>query len=198
MALTPTTRLEAVNAILASIGQAPVSTLEVPGFADVAIAKDTLDRVSRSVQKRGWHFNTEDDFTLVRSVDNKIPVPPNALAVDPMRSERTDAVQRGGFMYDREKHTFVFSEDLDCRIVFYLEYEELPEAAREFIMIAAARIFQKNGFGSTTLDGFTAEDEGRAWVDLLTDEAERADLNMFTGSWSVASALHRTEPWSWD
>ena len=192
--LTLTTRLEAVNAILANVGQAPVSSLEVSGFADVAIAKSLLERVSRSVQKRGWHFNTEDNYELAVNADSKIPVPPNALMCDPMPSESVDAVARGGFLYDRENHTYTFTEAVDCRIVFYLEFEQLPEAAREYITIRAARTFQKNGFGSAQLDSFTADDEMQAWVDLLSDEVERGDYNMFSGSDSVARMLDRTEP----
>jgi hypothetical protein len=193
--LTPTTRLEAVNAMLANIGQSPVSTLETSGFEDVAAAKTTLERVSRSLQKKGWHFNTEDDYTLVRNTENKIPVPPNALQVDPMPTERVDAVPRGGFLYDREEHSFFFTDSLDCRIVFYLEFEDLPEAAREFITIAAARLFQKNRLASATLDGFTSEDELRSWTDLLTYECEQGDYNIFNGSESTASILRRDEPW---
>jgi hypothetical protein len=198
MALTNTTRLEAVNTILENVGQSPVSTLEVSGFADVAIAKQILERVNRSVQNRGWYFNTEDDYSLALNGDNKIPIPPNALKCDPMSTESVDAVRRGDFLYDLENHTFTFSAAVKCRIVWYLEFEELPEAAREYITVAAARIFQKRGFGSSTLDSFTEEDELKAWTTLLEDEVEHADPNMFTGSWSVASALHRVEPWSWD
>jgi hypothetical protein len=195
MSLTPTTRLEAVNAILANIGQSPVSSLEVSGFEDVAAAKTTLERVSRSVQKKGWHFNTEDDYTLARNADNKIPVPPNALQVDPMATESIDAVPRGGFLYDRKDHTYIFSDSVDCRIVFYLEFEELPEAAREYITIAAARLFQKNRLASATIDSFTQEDEDKAWADLLEAEVEQGDHNILNGSYSVASILFRTEPW---
>jgi hypothetical protein len=196
MSLTPTTRLEAVNAILANVGQSPVSTLEVSGFADVAVAKSTLDRVSRSVQKRGWHFNTEDDYTLALNTDSKIQLPPNQLRCDPMPSECVDAVPRGAFLYDRENHTFTFTKSVKCRIVFYLDFEDLPEAAREYITVRAARLFQRGGFGSATLDSFSADDELFAWADLLADDVEQGDYNMFNGSYSVASILRRDEPWA--
>jgi hypothetical protein len=195
MSLTPTTQLEAVNAILANVGQSPVSTLEVSGFADVAVAKKLLERVSRSMQKSGWHFNTEDDYTLAVNGDSKIPVPPNALLCDPMPTESVDAVQRGGFLYNRKDHTYTFTDSLDCRIVFFLAFEELPEAAREYVMIRAARVFQAEGFGSAQLDSFKQEDELRAWADLLAADVEQADHNILNGSYSTASILRRTEPW---
>ena len=48
--------LQAVNQILASVGQAPVTTLEQTN-PDVSIALDTLRQVSREVQAEGWSFN---------------------------------------------------------------------------------------------------------------------------------------------
>ena len=51
--------LPAVNEILASVGQAPVTTLDQTN-PDVAIAYDTLLNVSREIQSEGWTFNTEE------------------------------------------------------------------------------------------------------------------------------------------
>ena len=64
------TELQAINQILASVGQAPVTTLETETVTtsdgstvtvvtnpDVAIAYDTLLEVSREVQAEGWTFN---------------------------------------------------------------------------------------------------------------------------------------------
>ena len=50
--------LTAVNRILASVGQAPVTSLETTN-PDVAIAFDTLTQVSKEVQAEGWSFNTD-------------------------------------------------------------------------------------------------------------------------------------------
>ena len=53
-----TEELPAVNQILASVGQAPVTTLDQTN-PDVAIAYNTLLQVSREIQAEGWTFNTE-------------------------------------------------------------------------------------------------------------------------------------------
>ena len=50
--------LPAVNQILQTVGQAPVTTLDQTN-PDVAIAYDTLLQVSREVQSEGWTFNKE-------------------------------------------------------------------------------------------------------------------------------------------
>ena len=65
--------LPAVNEILASVGQAPVTTLDQTN-PDVAIAYDTLINTSREVQSEGWLFNTEEYY----------PMTPDANAIPPI------------------------------------------------------------------------------------------------------------------
>ena len=51
--LDPLTELEAVNAMLLSIGQAPVNTPNVSGLTDVSDARDKLSEVIRRILSRG-------------------------------------------------------------------------------------------------------------------------------------------------
>tara|TARA_R100001082_G_scaffold78705_1_gene46174 strand:- start:825 stop:1736 length:912 start_codon:yes stop_codon:yes gene_type:complete len=76
-----TTELPAVNQILASVGQAPVTTLDQTN-PDVAIAYDTLIQVSQEVQAEGWTFNKEYDYPFTPDNDNHIIYPPNVLQMD--------------------------------------------------------------------------------------------------------------------
>ena len=63
----PTTeQLDSVNEMLAAVGQAPVNQLEATN-PDVALAFDTLTRVSREVQAEGWTFNKEYHVKQARS-----------------------------------------------------------------------------------------------------------------------------------
>ena len=57
------TELDAVNQILSSVGQAPVTTLDLQN-PEVAIVLNTLREVNKQVQSEGWIFNTERDYTL--------------------------------------------------------------------------------------------------------------------------------------
>ena len=69
--------LQAVNEILASIGQAPVTTIEAQTITyedgstveavinpEVAIAYETLQQVPREVPAEGWTFNRDVDYPL--------------------------------------------------------------------------------------------------------------------------------------
>ena len=157
--LTPTSELEAINTILSVIGESPISSLsEVSSVADAVTAQSILSEVSRQVQTKGWHFNTEKDFELTPDTYNKeILVPTNALRVDSMGDDREmDVVQRGNKLYDRKKHTFQFDKSIKCDLVVLLPFDQLPQAARHYITIKAARIFQSRTVGSEALYQFTA------------------------------------------
>ncbi|MCC8538635.1 phage tail protein, partial [Xanthomonas codiaei] len=83
MDLTPTTELEAVNEMLAVIGEQPVSALEAVGNTDVAIAIRTLRGVSREVQTTAWWFNTDESYTFVLNAENRVPLPNLILSIRP-------------------------------------------------------------------------------------------------------------------
>ena len=59
-----TTELEAVNTMLAVLGEAPVNSITGTLPLDASLAKTTLSEINREVQSAGWHFNTFYDYTL--------------------------------------------------------------------------------------------------------------------------------------
>lgn len=192
-AVTPTTELEAVNLMLDAIGESPINSLTNSAVVDAVKARAVLSEVSRAVQQKGWHFNTEKDYELVPTAfDHEIILPGNCLRVDTVgRDKATDVVQRGKRLYDRRKHTYSFDKSLLVDMVILLPFEELPEAARYYIAVRAARVFQARSVGSESLYQFTSQDEQMALVDMKKAEGVTADHNMFTGSWSVAKMLQR-------
>lgn len=174
-----TTQLEAINTMLATIGESPVNSIENSGLVDVVIAKRTLDEVSRETQLKGWHFNRESDYPLAPTfpLPGIVYLPANTLSVDGS-SSHVDVVQRGNRLYDRANKTFTFSQTVKADIKFLLSFDELPEVARQFIMIRASRKFQDRVVGSQTLSGFNKNDELNALVALQNEEAETADYTI--------------------
>ena len=190
--LAPASELEAVNSMLASIGESPVTRLEEAGVVDAAMALDALRNVSREVQSRGWYFNTDLAYPLVPTAEDKnIELPRNALKVEPTGSDRRSGlVFRGGYLYNREKHTFKFKSTVKANVVLLIPFEDLPQSARTYITVRAARTFQQNSVGSAELAGFKLEDEARALVHLKEAEAEIAGYNVLDSS-SVAEVMLR-------
>jgi len=193
-AVTPTSELEAVNLMLSVIGESPLSNLSDTTVVDAVLARQILSEVSRTVQSKGWHFNTEKAFPLTPSIPSKeISVPLNCLRVVTVYPDYdTDAVHRGTRLYDRKNHTYQFEKGLKVDLVVVLPFEELPETARHYVAVKAARVFQARTVGSDTLYAFTAEDERDARVTFKKAEGVTGKHNMLTGSWSVNHILQRT------
>lgn len=193
MALTRTTELDAVNVMLGTIGESPINSLDASsGVADASIARQILKEVAVQVQEEGWHFNTETNFTLTPTNTGEIFVSPNMIEVDTMDDDReVDVAIRGNRLYDRTNQTYSFSKTLKCRVVLLLEFDELPQAARHYVMIRAARVFQQRVLGSETLNGFTENDESRARLSLKRYDAQTADYNILTGNYGVMRIIDR-------
>lgn len=192
MSTTPPllTQLEAINIMLSVIGEAPINTLEGATTVDVIQAKSILDQVSREVQTVGWHFNTEKDYPLVPDVNQEILLAANMVQIDADTELDVDVVQRGGKLYDKRNHTFKFDKTIKAEITFLLPFDEIPQSARQFIAIRAARIFQDRMIGSDTLHGFTEEDEKKALADLKEAEGDTGDYTIFD-NYDVSRTLLR-------
>lgn len=179
---TPTTELDAVNIMLSVIGESPVNSLDDNLVVDAVIAKDILREVAKEVQSEGWHFNSESNYPLPLSVGGEVSVPPNTVSVKAsLMNSVQDITVRGGRLYDRERHTFLFTQTQYVEIVLMLPFDDLPETARRYILVRAGRIFQDRIVGSDTLHGFNQQDEARARATLLATETENADLHVLDG-----------------
>lgn len=189
--VTPMTELEAVNDMLEAIWEAPVNSLESPVLDDVATAKRLLDKTSREVQARGWHFNTRVGVAISPDVTtSKIPVPNNALRIDIERSDTRDVTQRGRFLYNITENKFEFTSAVKADIVELLAWDELPEPVKNYIAIRAAIGFQTRMLGDAP-GRYTPQDEQDALATMKDADGDSADYNVLNGSYSVASILYR-------
>lgn len=197
MPLTTTTKIQAVNTLLATIGSAPVNNISGSNSADVAMALQTLDEVSLSVQSRGWHFNTEDERTYNPDPTTKEIVIGNSVLmcdVDHPNNDGIDVVVRGTKLYDRKNLTFEFTRQVVAKVVFGLDWDDLPQPARFYIMIRSARIFQDRVVGSEKHHTFTLRDEIAALTQLRRYEGETADHSIFD-SYDVYRVVDRRYPY---
>lgn len=194
--LNPTTELEALNAMLGAIGEAPVASLDDPR-ADVQMALNTLRNVTRAVQARRWRFNTEFGYALEPAgivtqggrILNVFVRPDNLLSFRVSATEEqrgVDAILRPSRVYT-PKGTLVFANRLTgedgwdrdtLRIdpVWAWDFEQLPETARRYITVYAARQFQQQVLGNVPDDpqalGFSQRDEEIALSALVADQSE--------------------------
>lgn len=190
---TRTTELDAVNTMLMTIGESPINSLETAsGVADAVLARAILKEVSLQVQTSGWHWNTEKNFKILPTVSGEIILPENCLEADPVGdSQNKNYVIRGNKFYDVDNQTYTITEPVYVDMVLFLEFSLLPQAARHYIMIKAARTFEQRMVGSQILHLYSQEDEIAAKANLHRTEAKTGDYNILSGSYSVARILNR-------
>ena len=186
--------LDAVNMMLMTIGEYKVNDLtNLAGRSDAAIAKDILNNTSRAVQAKGWTFNMDFDVVKKPNQNSQIPLGNSVLRIDTtnkVRSGDSDIVERANKLYDREKNTHTFTENVTVNEVILLNLDELPEAARRFIAVRSARIFHDRVVGSGELHRFFQEDEAQAWSELLEYEGNVGDYTIFD-SYDVYRVVER-------
>ena len=189
MALNRTSFLNAVNRVLQMLGEAPVNSLQGQ-FGLAKQAEDSLNDVSRTLQTEGWSFNTDLEIKLERNSSNEIELPSNVsrVVVDNLEYPDIDVVQRGDKLYDRRKNKYTFDEDLIVDMTTILEWDLLPEHARQYITIKAGRQLQEAIIGSSDLTKLNLTQELEARSAFLEEETSKTEHSMLRGN------LNRTSP----
>jgi len=196
MTVAATTELEAINIMLAAIGEAPVNSLTGTVPVDVRLAQSTLTEFNREIQSEGWSFNTEIDVTFTRDASKQIALPQNVLRVDANIHQHPtiDPIQRGLKLYDRLNNKFEFDEDLICTVIYLRTFEEIPEPARRYINIKAARVFVDRLVTDDGLRTYTEQDETRARAILMETDLANGDHNILRGDPSLTSVFDTYSP----
>tara|TARA_S200002703_G_scaffold153105_1_gene154270 strand:- start:647 stop:1243 length:597 start_codon:yes stop_codon:yes gene_type:complete len=189
------TKLEAVNVVLDSIGETPVSSL-TSGLPDAEAAEAKLDEVTTEVLAKGWHQNTNYNVKLTRNYLNKIVIPNTYIKVDTVGENKELNVtvrteQNVRYLFDLKEQTFIFDTDPYCNVVIKLDFPDLTPTMQLYIARKAARTFQESAMGSAALDSFTVRSEAESYAALLDAEAEVEDNNILKDSPHVLQATRR-------
>lgn len=184
MALARTSYLEAINRVLQMMGEAPINSL-AGQYGLAQQAEEMLKDVSRKIQSDGWSFNTDYERELLPdSITKEIVVGTNVsrVVVDPYNYPSLDVVQRGSKLYDRRAKSYQFTQSFKADVTYMLEWEELPEHARQYIAVKAGRHLQESvlGSGDLTRINLTVEAEARAL--FLEEETYVSQNNYLRGN----------------
>ena len=174
------TELSAVNSILGAIGQAPLTTLNFDN-PEVSFIYNLLRDANVDTQAEGWHFNTEKHVKFAIDANGKIAIGNDILSMDlhDNYTKRTrDLVRRNGFIYDKEDHTDVFTQDLDLDVVRLYNFEDLPIVFRRYIIYRASRIAATQLVANAGLVRLLGVQEQQARAALQEYECNQADYSM--------------------
>jgi len=210
------TEIDAVNMIIASIGEAPVDT--VAGLDEVdeaAEALRVLNERSKKIQMGEWNFNTRLGVILQKTADDTYEVAANVLEIDTSNAplgRNTGAGQRDAHLNTAWRRNvadtkFVLYNVVDDRedwpngaptitvdVKEYLEFEHCPPAIQWYIAVDAAHTFQKGTFGSTTIHAFTKEDLQEALILATNFDEKVGDNNLFDHNPHMRNVAVRNNP----
>jgi hypothetical protein len=184
MTLSRTSYLEAINRILQMMGEAPVNSLNGQ-FGLAQQAEEMLKDISRKLQTDGWSFNTDYERDMIPDAITKevaVGVNVSRVVVDIYNYPSLDVVQRGNRLYDRRANSYQFDQSFKADVTYLLDWEELPEHARQYIVVKAGRHLQEAILGSADLSkiNITAEAEARAL--FLEEETYVSQNSMLRGN----------------
>ena len=177
-----TQELPAINQILSSCGQAPVTTLDTTN-PDVAIAYDTLLQVSREVQAEGWTFNKEYHIEFTPDTDDFIQIANNVLQIkltDNAANREHDGIRRSGKLYDRQHHTFKWTNStVECDVVWEFDWVDLPQPVQDFITASAATLVSQRIVGDAEQYQMLQQQEAFARAMALEYETQQGQFTFF-------------------
>lgn len=199
--LGKTSKLQAVNQMLSFIGEAPVNSLEdAGGVGDVSLAERTLDEVTVEILSQGWHFNTNYDVIHTPDANKQIVLSDTVLRIDTKVGVygNMDVSLRGNKLYNRADNSYEFDEsEIKTTEVMSLPWEDLPEAARRYITLRSARLFQDRAVGAEDLREVGMREEMSALATLREYDSEASDYSVFDGTLPLKtiSDYRRTTAW---
>lgn len=186
-AATPgrTTLVEAVNVMLQTIGEQPVSTLEGQQVSEASMAERTLLELHREGQVRGWSWNTSRARPFSVDTSGQLTVPANIVSWVPDHYQFGGRFQlRGTRVYDTELHTFQIdwgAGPIHADVVELLSWDDCPEAYNRYSTARAARVFAGRVLGSDSDVRRAGLEEEAAHTELMRVEIRASAPNMLTG-----------------
>ena len=177
-----TKELPAINQILSSCGQAPVTTLDQTN-PEVAIAYDTLLQVNREVQAAGWTFNKEYHYEFTPDTKDEILIPNNILQLKLTENSGNldkDGIRRNGKLYDRHNHTYEWTDEtVECDIVWEFDWVDLPQPVQDYITARAATIVSQRIVGDSTQYQMLQQQEALTRALALEYETQQGQFTFF-------------------
>jgi hypothetical protein len=169
-----------------SVGESPVNTLDTQS-PEVAIAQNTLRQICREIQSEGWVFNTEYEYPFQVDSANEVIIPPTVLQLDVNRykhADNYDVIRRDGKLYDRYSHSYKFTgvDTLYCDVVWFFEFQDIPQVFRDYITARSARISAIRLVSDAETTKLLEADEALTRALALEYDTKQADYNVFNSS----------------
>jgi hypothetical protein len=179
------TKLGAVNRILRAGGENPVNTLNSTS-GDARLAESILDEVLIECQLSGIAPNIEE-LTVTPDSNGEVILANNVLHVEVLDLPANFCVTRGFNpvkLYSVTNNSFVFDEtSIRLRLVYGLQFEELPVSQRFYITDEAARRYQMLVAGDPAMDALLNQTYMQSRIRARAQDIRSQNASIF-GRWA--------------
>ena len=175
------TELSAVNSILGSIGQSPITTLDFDN-PEVYFVFNLLKECNIDVQSEGWSFNIEKHVVTKPDSNKNILIGDDILQMDINDEDKnrfTDVVKRNGKLYDKLAHTYEFENDVYLDITYLYAFGDIPQVFRRYITYAASTRAATQLVGNPQLAQLLQQKEVLARATCMEYECNQGDPSYF-------------------
>ena len=176
------TELSAVNSILGSIGQSPVTNTTGDALLnpEIQFVVNLLNEVNKDVQSTGWTFNSEYRVKKSPDANKNYVVPANAILYDISDGQidrETNVVRKDGKLYDTIHQTDEFTQDFYFDIITLYAFTDVPPPIQRYIIARASMRAATQLVSNGDLVKLLQVEEQQARANALEYETEQGDHN---------------------
>lgn len=172
------TRLEVLNACLATMGEKPLNSLNDPHPMRSA-ALGRLYTENRRRQAKGVWFNQEEITLDPSPADSRIYLPGDAIS---FRAPTRDTAIRAKKLYDLKNGTNLFTDSISGQLIRLVPFEDLPESAAAYYAAEVVLKFQMDYDGDSTKTRQLAADRDDAKVEYNIDHTRNRKTNLINSN----------------
>ena len=182
------TELSAVNSILGSIGQSPITQLKnttgalISTNPEISFIFNLLVETTKDVLNEGWHFNTEEHIEITPNTNKNIIIPTNMLRYDIHDGQMfrdTDVVKKEGKLYNKSDHTFEFSAPVFIDATYLYDFEDVPSAFQRYIIAKASTRAATQLVGDANLARLLQNQEAITRAIVMEYDTQQGDHSYF-------------------
>lgn len=155
---------------------------------------EMIEQAVRELCATAWYFNSINNWYLTPDSLGFIALSNNVLKIE----SNNGYIKKSGKLYDNVKGVFIFENQVKLeKIVTYVDYQDLPEIAKNYINIKTNRRFinlLSSKLGKTRYtelsQRYTEEEEKRAFVEVQRENNKTLKLNIFN-DYYTSRILHK-------
>lgn len=170
------TKLDVVNACLASMGESPVNSLDTDNIF-ISSALDALGHAGPAELSYGWYFNIEK-IELKPTVDGSYYVPTDTIGLTVDLNPPWLSIRARRLYDNRSGQVFTGKSPVQVTITRNLKFEDMPYHAQRAIKAKTVQYFQKSYDGDAQKIQDAEDEYAESRAMLMSEHIRAVGANM--------------------